>query len=182
MKPDWSDKTVDWYAENFGDDPSVFAVVNGVSLAETDDVLDISCGTGSALRALREKTSGRLVGVDFIERMIDHAIRLTPVDKHIEYVVSGAEKLPFKDQEFDIVFAINAVEHWTDMKAGFAEVHRVLRPNGVFVIGGEVFEDGLIESGQKYADKLMERGFSNVEYKTIPEGFIEIITKGHVDV
>lgn len=182
MKPEWTDETVDWYAEKYGDDQSVFAVVNAVPVAETANVLDISCGTGSALRALREKTDGRLVGVDFLARMIGHAARQTSSDAKIEFMVSGAENLPFDSASFDIVFAINAVEHWTDMQAGFHEVNRVLTQNGMFVIGGEIFEDELSESGQDYTEMLNACGFASVSRKTLPEGFVEIATKGTADV
>jgi SAM-dependent methyltransferase len=47
--------------------------------------------------------------------------------------ISSAERIPYPDDTFDVVFADNVLEHLTDPLKVFSEVHRVLRPGGRFL-------------------------------------------------
>ncbi len=156
--PNWTDENIDFYAEKYGDHPSVFAVVAAIPFGGAEDVLDIGCGTGSALRAMAERTSGALVGVDPFERMLDHARALTAEDR-VRYLVGTAGDLPAGDASFDVVTAINSVPHWDDVDAGYAELLRVLRPGGLLVIGGEGFTEPEMVQGRPYLDQLTADGF-----------------------
>jgi SAM-dependent methyltransferase len=63
-----------------------------------------------------------------------HARRL---DVDVETVVTGAERLPFADASFDLVFGHAVLHHVPDLAAAFAEFRRVLRPGGVIAFCGE---------------------------------------------
>ena len=43
-----------------------------------------------------------------------------------------AESIPFKNDQFDLVLAFSVLEHVGNLEATLREVHRVLRPQGVF--------------------------------------------------
>lgn len=165
---EWSDESVDWYAQKHGDHPSVFAVVDAIPFGGAEDVLDIGCGTGSALRAMAARTSGALVGVDPFERMLGHARALTD-DGRVTFQVAGAESLPFEDDSFDVVTAINSTSHWGDLAKGLAEVARVLRPGGLFVLGGEDFTEPELLGGVPYREALASRGY-RVTRQDLPDG------------
>jgi len=159
---DWTDETIDWYAENFGDDPTVFAMLDVVPVPGTAAVLDVGCGTGSALRALVGRTTGALAGVDPFARMIGHAERLTKaagLGARIDFSVAPAEALGMPDTGFDVVLALNAIHHWADINAGLAEAFRVLRPGGVLAIGGEKFGVDALGRAQDYTAELAQAGF-----------------------
>ena len=79
-----------------------------------------------------------LVGVDLAGRMVATAIAVTPTKLAVRYVHARAERLPFSDGRFDLVFATLSLRHWTNQPAGIAEVARVLAPSGVVVVA-EVF-------------------------------------------
>jgi ubiquinone/menaquinone biosynthesis C-methylase UbiE len=49
-------------------------------------------------------------------------------------VVGDAHELPFRDEVFDRVFALNVFEHLRDPKRAATEIHRVLKPGGVVSI------------------------------------------------
>jgi len=104
-------------------------------------VLDVGCGTGRLLRAARPcYPAAELVGVDLARQMVATAIAVTPSGLRIRYVQARAERLPFPDARFDLVFATLSLRHWADSPVGMAEVARVLRPNGMVVVA-DVFRD-----------------------------------------
>jgi ubiquinone/menaquinone biosynthesis C-methylase UbiE len=66
--------------------------------------------------------------------MLAEAIATTTTELRIHYLHAGAERLPFTDEVFDLVFATMSMRHWTDQAAGIAEIGRVLTRGGVLVL------------------------------------------------
>ena len=91
-------------------------------------VLDIGCGTGIATRQL-EESGLRVFGCDSDDKMIEIAKKYK---RPIEYYVADADKLPFDDEEFDMVTAFGAF-HWFCDNGSVSEIKRVLKNNGLFV-------------------------------------------------
>jgi demethylmenaquinone methyltransferase/2-methoxy-6-polyprenyl-1,4-benzoquinol methylase len=91
-----------------------------------DRVLDACCGTGD-LALAGERAGGRVVGVDFSERMLERARRKS---SSVEWVRGDALGLPFADRTFDAATVGFGVRNLEDLAAGLAELHRVLRPGG----------------------------------------------------
>jgi ubiquinone/menaquinone biosynthesis C-methylase UbiE len=99
-------------------------------------VLDVGCGTGRLLRAARPcYPAAELVGVDLAGQMVASAIAATPSSLAVRYVQARAERLPFPDAVFDLVFATMSLRHWANLPAGMAEATRVLSPPGMIVLG-----------------------------------------------
>ena len=104
-------------------------------LPQAGRILDVGCGTGRLLRSARRCYPGaELVGVDLAGRMVAAAIAVTPTRLAVRYVQARAERLPFPDGVFDLVFATLSLRHWASLPAGIAEVARVLSPGGVIVL------------------------------------------------
>ena len=53
----------------------------------------------------------------------------------IEVVKAVAEKLPFKDNEFDFALMVTTICFLDDLDLAFGEIRRVLKPGGSFIIG-----------------------------------------------
>ena len=87
-------------------------------------VLDVGCGTGTMLTYLARY--GKPEGVDIDAEAIDycHARGLERVSQ------APAESLPYGDDTFDLVTALDVIEHTDDDIAVLREVGRVLRPGG----------------------------------------------------
>jgi demethylmenaquinone methyltransferase/2-methoxy-6-polyprenyl-1,4-benzoquinol methylase len=91
-----------------------------------DHVLDACCGTGDlALADLA--AGGRVVGLDFSERMLERARRKS---SEIDWVRGDAQALPFADGSFDAVTIGFGVRNLDDLELGLRELRRVLRPGG----------------------------------------------------
>lgn len=122
--------------------PALFAPVHQTALQLAQQflpgarrVLDVGCGTGRLLRQARRRyRPAELVGVDLARGMLAEAIAATTTELRIHYLHAGAERLPFTDEVFDLVFATMSMRHWTDQAAGIAEIGRVLTRGGVLVL------------------------------------------------
>jgi SAM-dependent methyltransferase len=87
-------------------------------------ILDVGCGTGANLELLGR--FGEAEGVDVSEDALAFCRA-----RGLQNVRHGAaEKLPYKDGTFDLVTALDVVEHLDDDVAGLREMRRVLRKNG----------------------------------------------------
>jgi len=95
-----------------------------------DRVLDACCGTGElALEA--ERAGGRVVGLDFSERMLERARRKPTT---IEWVRGDVLQLPFPDASFDVATVGFGVRNVSDLGDGLRELRRVLRLGGRLAI------------------------------------------------
>ena len=87
-------------------------------------ILDVGCGTGANLLMLSQY--GDAEGVDVSEDALAFCR-----ERGLEKVKLGeGEALPYEDGTFDLVTALDVVEHMDDDLAGLREMRRVLRPGG----------------------------------------------------
>jgi SAM-dependent methyltransferase len=87
-------------------------------------ILDVGCGTGANLIMLSKY--GDAEGVDVSEDALAFC-RERGLDK---VRLGAAEELPYEDETFDLVTALDVVEHMDNDLAGLSEMQRVLRPGG----------------------------------------------------
>jgi 2-polyprenyl-3-methyl-5-hydroxy-6-metoxy-1,4-benzoquinol methylase len=96
------------------------------------NVLDIGCGPRGSLEWAH--MARRRVGLD---PLADEYQKLG-ADKHaMEYSNSPSEIIPFDDGTFDIVTCLNALDHVDDFDKTVAEIKRVTRPGGMFLLSVE---------------------------------------------
>lgn len=103
------------------------------------DALEIGAGTGYfTLNLAQAGVIGRATATDISPGMLaslrDSAARL---GVEVETVVSDAERLPFPDESFDLVFGHAVLHHIPDLELAFSEFRRVLRPGGSIAFCGE---------------------------------------------
>lgn len=93
-------------------------------------LLDVGCGTGFII-GLGKDLFKEIHGVDITQAMLDQVDR---AGGNITLHRCLAEKLPFADGFFDAATAYSFIHHLSDYGEVLREVHRVLRPGGVFYI------------------------------------------------
>jgi SAM-dependent methyltransferase len=124
-----------WDAK-FGDDlPAYARAVTGAGLPPGGVVLDVGCGTGRALPALRAAVgdTGVVIGVDITPQMLDVA-RARGRAERAALLLANARRLPFASGSVDAVFAAGLIMHLPDTGAALAELARVTRPGGRLVL------------------------------------------------
>jgi ubiquinone/menaquinone biosynthesis C-methylase UbiE len=99
-------------------------------------ILDIGCGTGGNLAALRDALGAtRAVGLDRNDECVEVAR-----GRGLEIVRGEGASLQFADGEFDFVSALDVLEHLEDEVAGAREIGRVLSPQGTALITVPAYE------------------------------------------
>lgn len=94
-------------------------------------VLEIGVGLGADHQSFAEQ-GALLTGVDLTQRAIEHTrARLTLFGLASDLRCADAERLPFPDECFDVVYSWGVLHHSPDTPQAFCEVHRVLKPGGV---------------------------------------------------
>ena len=103
------------------------------SSVEGKDILDVACGGGQSAVYLAEQ-GARVVGVDFSSAQLEHARAFAESRKaQVRFIESNAEDLAaLVDGSFDIAVSAYALGIVEDIRRTFREIHRVLRPNGLF--------------------------------------------------
>jgi len=91
-------------------------------------VLDVGCGTGTMLGYLERY--GQAEGIDADEQAVSFC-RARGLDR-VQHVDNGS--LPFPDETFDLVTALDVIEHIDDDAGVVRELHRVLRPDGRLLV------------------------------------------------
>jgi ubiquinone/menaquinone biosynthesis C-methylase UbiE len=108
--------------------------VDRAAIRPREDVLDVACGTGNA--AIRAALAGgRVIGVDLTPELLDRGSRVARMyGVDLELREGDAEELPFADASFDVVLSTFGAMFAPDHGRTAAEIVRVLRPGGRFVL------------------------------------------------
>ena len=97
-------------------------------------VLDLCAGTGDlGLAALRRGRARRVVAADFTPAML-RAGRRKGLGRAVPAVAADTQRLPFRDACADAVVVGFGVRNLADLRAGLAEMRRVLRPGGRLLV------------------------------------------------
>jgi SAM-dependent methyltransferase len=105
-------------------------VVSACSLPG-DRILDVGCGAGESTRAIMQRNCN-VVGTD-LSTLFMNAERANATTTPA-YVTSDASQLPFADHTFDVVCAMEFIEHVWPVETVLCEMDRVLKPSGRIVI------------------------------------------------
>ena len=140
-----------------------------------DDVLDVGCGPGVAVRRAAACQASSVVGVDPAPVMLRVARVLGAFgDRHLgpSYLEGTAEELPLADGSASVLWSLSTVHHWHDLTAGLEEARRVLRPAGRLLAierrvapgaSGHGTHGWTEDQAERFADQCKATGFTDVE-------------------
>ena len=150
--------------------------VSLLAVQPTDSILEIGFGAGATIQQLAAFASeGYVAGVDFSQTMVNVARKRNAKAVkagRVELKYGNAANLPFVDNHFDKVLSIHSLYFWRDPLKAFAEIWRVLKPEGTVTLtllprerwpgGGEGTAECRVYSGEDIAKMLTEVGFSSI--------------------
>lgn len=119
-----------------------------IDLAQVEpgmDLLDAGCGFGGTLACLNERFDRlRMTGLNIDPRQLELARKRVTAraENRLEFVHGDACAMPFPDQSFDRVLAVECIFHFPSRGDFFEHVGRVLRPGGSLTISDFVTPEG----------------------------------------
>ncbi len=121
-----------------------------------DHVLDLGSGAGNdcfVARAIVGET-GSVTGLDFTDAMLAKAIENNKKlgFTNVTFVQGDIEEMPLQDNSFDVVVSNCVLNLVPDKDKAFAEINRVLKPNGHFCVSDVVLKGELPEKLRKDAE------------------------------
>jgi cyclopropane fatty-acyl-phospholipid synthase-like methyltransferase len=161
-------------------------IADRAGISEGDRVLDAGCGVGGSAVWLAQNRGARVDGVNINEMQVEKA-RHGAAERGVENVdfhVADYTDVPFDDDTFDVVWAVESVCHTDDEHAFLQEVKRVLRDDGVLVVADGFLgkpRDEMTDDENEGVDAMLE-GMAAPSLATVDE-FREALEKeGFYDI
>lgn len=166
-----------------------------ISVKPDAKALDAGCGGGANVAVWLSKcTNGHVTGLDFSKVSVEESQKRNAsaiAQGRCEIIQGDVSSMPFGDASFDYVSAFETIYFWPGLEKCLAEVNRILKSGGVFMICNEF--DGTSSSDEKWTkiidgmkiyDKeqicsaLQEAGFVNMEsYSETKKHFLCIVAR-----
>lgn len=133
-----------------------------IELYHPKTTLELGCGEGFNLLRLAETFQQyQFRGLDITPIHIRNSIRKADQNniENIEFKLADFHNLDYPTASVDMVFAVESICHARDISRVIAEVYRVLKPNGVFIIfdGFRIREHSTLSPDEKTARHLIEK-------------------------
>jgi len=152
--------------------------VKAINPKNDDEYLEIGFGSGLFIKKYISHVS-KIAGLDYSKDMVELAIdineKLVESGK-AEFIQGDASSLPWDDNDFSVVAAIETFFFWTETEKSLKEIFRVLKPGGRLIIEMAFNKDDGVEHKKKIK-KMNLKLYSGEEMKKLLKeaGFSEIV-------
>lgn len=140
-------------------------------------VLDVGCGGGRTISKLAAlATQGKVYGVDYSEDSVAVSQKTNPqfiASGHVEIRQASVSQLPFPDDTFDLITAVETHFWWPNLASDIREVFRVTRPGGQLAIIAEVYKGAMATASrmmEKYASRIGITMLTPEEHRELLKG------------
>jgi ubiquinone/menaquinone biosynthesis C-methylase UbiE len=130
-------------------------------------ILDVGCGGGRTIQKLATlATEGMVYGVDYAPGSVAASraknARLIQAGR-VEIAQGSVSRLPFPDNQFDLVTAVETQYYWPNLVADMQEVRRVLKPGGTLIVVAESYKKSRHDRLQWPVMKLLKSAHLSVD-------------------
>jgi SAM-dependent methyltransferase len=157
-------------------------------------VLDLGSGAGVDVFLVANKVgvTGRVIGVDMTEEMVDKAKEVAKNHgyQNVEFRLGEIENLPVDDESVDVIISNCVINLSPDKSRVFQEAYRVLKPGGRLTVSDIVSEGALPDEikndpdawagciagaleQQAYLKKIKKAGFEDVQVASSTEFYVD---------
>ncbi len=129
-----------------------------VNLEQHPRIIELGCGAAQLSRQLLSRFPGcEVAALEVDERQ--HAKSLLQPQQRLRFMQAGAQAIPFEAEHFDLALMLKSLHHVPLDLLGqaLAEVHRVLRPQGLLYVSEPVFAGALNEVMRLFHDEEIVR-------------------------
>jgi ubiquinone/menaquinone biosynthesis C-methylase UbiE len=116
-------------------------------------ILDIGCGGGYTISNLASKiVNGKVFGIDYSKLSVKYSQKYCKNhidDGRVKIEEASVSNLPFPNNKFDLITAVETFYFWPDKTNDLKEILRVLRPGGRLVLINEMYVDDNQEIEEK---------------------------------
>jgi len=117
-----------------------------------DRVLDVGCGTGFATEGILEYTD-EVHALDQSPHQLEKAYAKFGKRGPVQFAMGDAERLPYADDTFDVVWSSGSIEYWPNPVDALEECRRITKPGGqVLIVGPDAPSSGVF---RWLADRIM---------------------------
>lgn len=131
-----------------------------ISIGTHDTLLDVGCGGGRTVAKLADiAKQGKVYGIDHSEVSVaaskKYVTQYITVGR-VEILHGSVSQLPFPNNMFDLVTAVETHFWWPNLPGDMREVFRVLKPSGTLIFIAEIYK-GASTTVAKFAAKYASR-------------------------
>jgi SAM-dependent methyltransferase len=132
--------------------------LNFLNIRDDDKILDIGCGGGRTINKLaRIVHKGKIYGIDYSDVSVKTSSKINKLyinQGKVEIQKASVSSIPFSNNYFNIITAIETYFLWPDLENDMKEVFRVLKPRGKLLIVSEVYKSDRRDKWVKILEKL----------------------------
>ena len=160
--------------------------LNHISINKDDTILDIGCGGGRTVNTMAKiAAEGKVYGIDYSE--VSVAVSTSKNKKlidagRVKILHASVDSLPFPDDMFNLVTAVESYHFWPDLINNLKEIRRVLKPGGSVIIVNAIYRDERFEKRNsklaimgdftyhlpdEFRDFLKDAGYSSIKIELL---------------
>ena len=160
---------------NSSHSPLTMWAMGHIEVTEDAAALDVGCGGGKTVdRLAKMAADGWVVGLDYSEDSVIVSRRKNAKHIHdgrVEICHASVSAIPYEDNTFDLVTAMETFYFWPAPDTDLREVRRVLKPGGELLIACTMYKGGKYDArNRRFVDEIDMTYLSVDEFRDLLEG------------
>lgn len=160
-------------------------VIRQTAISDNSRILEVGYGGGSTIKNLIALGKNlEIHGIDISKESYQTTKRInreSVQNGSVQLKIGSVEALPYQNQYFDVVFAIQTHLFWKDLKKGFQEIYRVMSSHSILVVASEKdkinYHMTMYQTSHELSKLLKSIGFSKIEKSKNQDWFLYTIYK-----